>query len=431
MYRGILVTLILLIALLVGCSQVAPITLPSTSEPSHSPSPVISSPNQETLPSVLPQITQTPASSTILSTPSGTLPSTQTTTPATLTQALPFPDMDAFMKGIYFNDWLPFDLSQLPTNVPPTRRLYTPPEADQNLNNLAHTGANWIAISLRWGQETISSTKISYSQNATATDAEIRHVIDLAHSLGIRVLLMPMLHLSNDPTEYHINIGSTFNSENQWQEWFASYREFINYYATFSQEAGVDMLFIGNELGSTTHREADWRRVIQEVRQRFKGLITYDSLCSGPFPQGEYARIKWWDAVDYIGVNGYLPLTNKNDPTVEELKAAWMNKSYLAELESLSNKFNKPIIIAEIGYPSVDGINKNPASARFDAPQDIQEQADCYNAAFEVFWGKPWLKGIFWFYWPSNPIPGPVDANYTPYGKPAEEVLKQYYLNDE
>jgi hypothetical protein len=347
----------------------------------------------------------------------------------------PLPSMDAFMKGIYFNDLVPFDPSQLPPNAPPgaqpqpPRRLYTPPGADQNLKNLALTGANWIAISLRWGQETISSTKISRSENATATDAELRHVIDLAHSLGIRVLLMPMLHLSNDPTHGHIYIASTFNSETQWQEWFTSYREFINYYATFSQEAEVDMLFIGNELGATTHREADWRRVIQEVRQRYRGPITYDSLCGGfPFPMGEYVRIKWWDAVDYIGVGGYFPLTDKNDPTVEELKAAWTDKGYLAELEALSREFNKPVIISEIGYPSIDGVNKIPASSPFNATQDIQEQADCYQAVFEVFWGKPWLKGMFWFYWPANPEPGPADTSYTPYGKPAEEIIKKYYL---
>jgi arabinogalactan endo-1,4-beta-galactosidase len=344
------------------------------------------------------------------------------------------------MKGIYFNDWALFNSSQLlpdaPPGVPvrPPLGLYAPPVADQSLKNLAETGANWIALSVRVGQETISSTKISRSENATATDSELRHVIDLAHSLGMRVLLMPLLHLSNDPTHGHIYIGTTFNSETQWQEWFASYREFISSYATFAQEAGVDMFFMGNELGGTTHREADWRQVIQEVRLRYKGPITYDSLCGGfPFPMGEDLRIKWWDAVDYIGVGGYYPLTNKNAPTVEELKTAWVEKGYIDELENLSKKFNKPVIISEIGYESKDGANKIPAYFNLTAPIDLQEQADCYQAAFEVLWGKPWLKGIFWFQWFSNPKPreqgGLNSVNCTPEGKPAEEVLKKFYLS--
>jgi hypothetical protein len=55
---------------------------------------------------------------------------------------------------------------------------------------------------------------------------------------------------------------------------------------------------------------------------------------------------------------------------------------------------------------------------------DLQEQADCYQAVLEVLWGKPWLKGIFWWQWNAISTQWPVD----PHGKPAEEVLKKYYL---
>lgn len=243
---------------------------------------------------------------------------------------------------------------------------------------------------------------------------------------------MPDLHLSKDPDHWFGQIGTAFTSEAQWEEWFASYREFINYYATFSQEAGVDILSIGNELGSATHREDDWRRIIREVRQRFKGPITYASLsATGPFPHGEDARIKWWDALDYIGMQPYYSLTDKNNPTVEELKAAWTEKGYLALMENLSKQFNKPVIAIEFGYESKDGANRWPASYRREAPVDVQEQADCYQAALEVLWGKPWLTGIFWWQWFANPLiwpGGPNDKGFTPYGKPAEEVLKRYYL---
>ncbi|MBI4283499.1 MAG: hypothetical protein HY663_03405 [Chloroflexi bacterium] len=284
-----------------------------------------------------------------------------------------------------------------------------------------------IVISL---QETIASTNITRNQYATASDQALRHMIDFAHSLGMRVMLRPQVRLSNDPSHSWIQIGTAFSSEAQWQEWFTSYREHINYYATFAQEAGVDLLVIGDELSSTTHRESDWRRTIAEVRERYKGSITYSSigsLPSAPLPLGDEKRIMWWDAVDYIGVDVYIPLTNKNDPTVEELKAAWMQKGYLTLLESLSNRFNKPIIFTEVGYQSKDGANKNPGNFKFwlEAPDDLQEQADCYQATLEVLWGKPWLAGMFWWQvsavgltWAENPL-----------GKPAEEVIKKFYLS--
>jgi len=331
---------------------------------------------------------------------------------------------NAFQKGISLIDWTSFNL--------PSPGLYLPPGTDRSLLNLAATGANWVGFQVNAGQMTIESTTIFRDSPATATDEELRRVVDLAHSLGMRVMLRAFLgQLYNDPGHWSNHIGTAFTSEDQWQEWFASYRDNINHYATFSQEAGVDMLCIGVEMGGVTHREEEWRRVIQEVRERFKGPITYSSLCkpfaSDSFP--EMSRIKWWDAMDYIGVTGYYQLTDKNDPTVEELKAAWTEKGHLALMENLSSRFNKPIIITEIGYYSKDGVNRWPAGYGREAPIDLQEQADCYQAALEVLWGKPWLKGIFWFQWDADPSSGGSNSDtFTPYGKPAQEVLKRFYL---
>jgi hypothetical protein len=264
----------------------------------------------------------------------------------------------------------------------------------------------------------------------TASD-EVLITLDYAHSLGIRVILDPALfNLSHEPGQSWIEIGTTFTSETQWQEWFASYREFINHYATFAQETGVDLLYVGSELPNTIHREADWRQVIKEARERFKGPISYDSVCWGS-PLPEYRRIKWWDAVDYIAVDCWHSLTTKNDPTVQELKEGLIRSGYVANLENLSKQFNKPVIISEIGYDSLDGTAKDYFGTyrnyRYNriGVIDLQEQADCYQAALEVLWGKPWLKGIFWWQWSAISQPW----TETPQGKPAEEVLRKYYLS--
>jgi hypothetical protein len=159
------------------------------------------------------------------------------------------------------------------------------------------------------------------------------------------------------------------------------------------------MFYVVSELPGTTHREADWRRIVKEVRERFKGLISYDSVYWGN-PTAEYLRIKWWDAVDYIAVDFWHSLTYRNNPTVEELKQGWLNTGYLSGLEYLSRQFKKPAILSEIGYDSLDGTAKNyPVTHKSGAPEDLQEQADCYQAALEVLWGSPWLKGIFWWQW--------------------------------
>ncbi|OGO24381.1 MAG: hypothetical protein A2Z28_02760 [Chloroflexi bacterium RBG_16_51_9] len=131
--------------------------------------------------------------------------------------------------------------------------------------------------------------------------------------------------------------------------------------------------------------------------------------------------------MDYVAVDVWYSLTDKNDPTVAELKEAWINRGYVADLENISRQFNRPFIISEIGYQSADGTNTQPGNfPKFlQAPVDLQEQADCYQAAFEVLWGKPWLKGIFWWQWNAISTKWLED----PQGKPAEEVLKKFYLS--
>lgn len=342
------------------------------------------------------------------------------------------------MKGFNFCDLIIPSIPRPPQLGP----VYNPLYADTRLKELAATGTNWIELVVQISQDTIVSTEVRRDQYGTATDAALRHIIDLAHSLDMRVALNPAIMLSRDPTHYWTQIGTAFTTDEQWQVWFTSYRQIIVQYATFAQDAGADMFFIGQELASTTHREDDWRRIAQEVRQVYKGPIIYEALNShgagwagtpfGSPPFGEEQRITWWDAVDYIGVMAYYPLTSKDNPTVEELKSAWVERGWLALLENLSKKYQRPIIFSEIGYESKDGANKQPLTMQIQLPLDLQEQADCYQAAFEVLWGKPWLKGIFWQQWSANPIwwpGGPNDKGVAINGKPAEEVLKKFYLS--
>jgi len=363
-----------------------------------------------------------PPTSTAVATsaPPTSAPQAAGTAPAPVLSAL-----SAFQKGMTFADWRSFDA--------PRPGLYLPAYTDQSLKDLAATGADWISLVVGCGQETLASTTILCRPPRTATDSELRRVVDLAHTLGLRVMLKPQLDFSNEPdvTRFRGHIGTAFADEAQWRAWFASYRQFIGHYAGFSQEAGVDMLCIGVELGGTTHREEDWRQVVDEVRASFKGPITYAALSStgAAFPHGEGKRITWWGALDFIGIDAYYPLANRNDPTVADLKSAWATRGYLTLLEDLSRRLGKRILLTEFGYRSIDGAARAPGAYQTTGPVDLQEQADAYQAALEVLWGRPWLAGIFWWQWPAIPnSSGPSNTDFTPAGKPAEHVLRSFYL---
>ena len=330
------------------------------------------------------------------------------TTPASSAGiALPIP-ASAFQKGISFTAW--------------RAGHYTRPETEVSLQNLLATGANWIAVIVTGYQDNHGSTTIDRTSRRTSTDADLAHVIRLTHERGVKVMLKPHLNLSNDL--WRGQIGTTFTTESQWEAWFQAYEGFITHYAELAQQNGVELFSIGTELAGVTHRESDWRRIVGAVRQRFNGHLTYASHDRLDFP-----KVTWWDALDYIGVDVYIPLTTKTDPTVDELKRAWIEGGYGAQLEDVSRRFNKPVIFTEIGYRSVNGANKSPWDWRTKGKIDLQEQADLYQAALEVFWGNPWLAGMFWWEWLAYPQKGgATDDGYTPYNKPAQEVLRRFYL---
>ncbi len=327
----------------------------------------------------------------------------------------------------YFHDY-----GQLPPLcwVPPGRRIQgmscatwtsgacQEGESDQALQELVALGVSDIAVVPTWYQASLNSTEIYARPDSTITDEDVRHIVQYAHGLGLRVLLKPHL----DPEQGGWRGLIECYNENDWQAWLQSYRNMVNHYAVIAEELGVELFCVGTELKKTSHRATDWRAIIDEVTEHFTGNITYGANWD------ELFNITWWDALDYIGVDAYYPLTNGYSPTVEELKAGWSGP--FVALRDFSAQFGLPILFTEIGYCSYDGTNTQPYTWEMEnAVVDLQEQADCYRAAYEVFWNEPWFAGLYWWNWdPNMSHGGPYDLHYSPRNKPAAAIIAEFYL---
>ena len=292
-------------------------------------------------------------------------------------------------------------------------------DSDVSLAHLAETGADWINLIVPWYQDNVGSTRISPGRS-TATDEDLIHVISQAHSLGLKVMLRPVLALSNDVSHGIGQIGQAFVSDSKWSEWFASYRAFIENYAALAAAQGVEQFCVGHELKGTTHRDADWRAAVAGVRSLYGGPLTYASNHS------DVLSIGWWDALDFIGLEAYYRLSAKPFPKLRELRAAW--GPIVGRLASLSARWRKPILFTEIGYRSINGTAMHPADSEIGGRIDLQEQSDCYQAAFESVYWQPWFAGMYWWSWSPNPEEGgPDDSGYSPHDKPAEEILRKWF----
>ena len=254
-------------------------------------------------------------------------------------------------------------------------------------------------------------------EDRTPSDESIIHTIEKIHSLNMKVMLKPHVDPANDEWRGFIE----FNDENKWHTWFNSYKNFISHYIEIANEYNVEQFCIGCELVKTTNRN-EWYDIIKMVRENYSGNITYAADWSN------YMNIPFWDKLDYIGIDAYFQLTNKTDPTLNELIEGW--KKWKRDIEELHNTTGKPIIFTEIGYRSINGCNIDPWNWQRKGIVDLQEQRDCYQSVFQTFWDEEWFKGIYWWMWyPDANVGGARDTSYTPYGKPAEEILKEYYSN--
>lgn len=163
------------------------------------------------------------------------------------------------------------------------------PVAQQSLNHLATTGANYVAVIVTQYQDNHTSTDIypiyntpivctndgSYINCITATQTQLVNSINYIHSLGLKVLLKPHVDLVNDMNHWRGNIGDDMNQQ-QWQQWFNSYEKFITYYASIAANTSVELLSVSTELITASKQSDYWRKqIIPAIKAVYSGSILY------------------------------------------------------------------------------------------------------------------------------------------------------------
>lgn len=288
-------------------------------------------------------------------------------------------------------------------------------DSDTSLENIKKTGCNWIALCVVWFQDDVNSTLIEpdYSFRSSTPESMI-HAIDKCHQLRMKVMLKPHVECRDETWGGHIHPSP---------EWFASYQNFINFWADIAESHNVELFCVGAELTNTTVQSSSWRNVVQDIRNHYSGQLVY---AANP---NEEKDITWWDELDYIGIDAYYHLTDENAPMLEELETAWGDRADAIESWRNSHWPNMQIIFTEVGYRSVDGVNKEPwLKPSLPYNIDLQEQADCYNALLSQCKDRQWWSGVFWWNWETNPNAGGLsDPYYTPQNKPAEAVIANCY----
>lgn len=321
-----------------------------------------------------------------------------------LSSSLPASDSLSFQKGMAYPTW--------------KAEQYGQPQSDESLRMLKeNTLTEWVQLVPTWYQQDKRSVEINPDYSGqTARPETLRHAVQFAHSLGMKVMLKPHVDAFNGDWR------GTFMPDDP-EKWFHSYKEMLLDYAQMASEEGVEIFSIGCEFLELTKPEFMhfWKDIISLVRGIYSGPLVYSANWSI-----EYLHIEFWNELDFVGIDAYFELTDKKDPTLDELLEAW--KPHLTEIQAFYDTWSKPILFTEIGYRSLDGCNRYPWNWGIQGSVDLIEQALCYQAVIRTFDGKPWFAGIYWWNWEPDPtLGGPADTGYTPQKKPAESIIEHWY----
>ena len=236
---------------------------------------------------------------------------------------------------------------------------------------------------------------------------------------NMRVMLKPQIWVRGGEFTGKI----TMNTEESWLELERTYSNFILDFAELAESTKVDIFCIGTELELfIKYRPNYWFKLIEKIRTVYSGELTYAANWD------EFWRTPFWNKLDFIGIDGYFPLSDLKTPTVEDCKKGWLK--YKTEMKQFSEAQDRQILFTEYGYRSVDYAAKQPwLVERSENNTNLEAQTNALTALYEEVWGEDWFAGGFiWKWFINHPRSGGPDNNrFTPQNKPAEKVVSNYY----
>ncbi len=297
--------------------------------------------------------------------------------------------------------------------------------ARRELPFIRETGATWINLVPVWfffpyddgtyrttselrpmGAEEFYQQRNTGYIYPTFDDDELKAFIRDARAMGFKIYLAP--HIV--PAEYGPDTlpGKALLIPDDIDEFFGNYRTMIAHYADLAEETGVELLAVGVENDSLTIPDqgvypgvdlnAYWYGIIAEARSRFSGSLTY-SAAAGDRDYSAPNQVTFWDALDYIGFEWYLPLTDELDVSLPELVT--LAREAIEDLaRPLHEQYGKPLLFTEVGFEA-----KPYAWTRSYEGSDVGAEFDrlaaalSYEYLFQAIADVEFIEGMFVWSW--------------------------------
>ncbi|NNE85507.1 MAG: hypothetical protein HKN28_16205 [Alphaproteobacteria bacterium] len=310
----------------------------------------------------------------------------------------------------------------LPIYISETSEKFVGYDSDRlhkNLLRIKNSGAEWVTIQRVYYQEGINASQIAKDPARTATLASLENIVADAHKIGLMVRLIPVVNLteaSRKPDQWRGMIQPS-NPD----QWWMQYRAILLEAAAFARENEVESLAIGAELVALLDEDDRWLSLVADVRHEanYRGLLSYQINFNA------LEQIGWAHALDYLSIAAYWPLAEDRDADLETLMETW--RGIGAELADWrSRNPGTKLEFGEIGYVSQPYTSVFPFSWKphKDQKRHLSEQFTAYLALEKFLAEHTQIAGVS-FFASTREDTDPESIGYTPFGKPASEVMER------
>jgi hypothetical protein len=300
---------------------------------------------------------------------------------------------------------------------------YTDDAINAFLARIKQTGAHSLTVPLFGCQSTITSSDVGscdlmaerFRGNGVmdllaGSRDKAEHIAQLAIQAGFQTTFLPIV--ATPQWDWRGTFAPTDVAG-----WFKSYETWIKGVAADANSLGMKELIVGSEFSILYQYSAQWTQLLSDMHQVFTGplivTVNWGQLDGG-----------FWDQADAIGVSEYYPLSTSNSPTQNDLnKGAEAVKSTIL---AAGKKYKRPIYLTEVGFPSTVAAAKVPWTALSTDAIDYSLQAECFQAFSNAWSGETALARMA--VWATGDDSGPdYDYSYEILGKPAEDVMKNFF----
>lgn len=251
-------------------------------------------------------------------------------------------------------------------------------ETDTLLDRMAGSG-RWVTISPALFQENAYASEVAADPGQTPSEASLARAIARCRDLGLQVVLRPVVVAKDGSRRERFVPGDP-------AAWFESYTTALSPYIDLAEREQVQVLSLGANYAQLEGTQP-WGDLIKEVRQRYKGRLTYGAGLQSESGNGGYQAVPFWGELDYIGIEAPLPGSMPAGASEETADEAW---------EAVGNGIGSWM---EQQQPSRQAIF---TSVGFAPNLSAGDAGVAYRSFKRAVGSRPWVAAATWYQWDSR-----------------------------